>query len=469
MRILVVFAYSSSMNQGMGGAFKAIAEWGCRSEEDLDVFVREEIKRVKKELSRFKESFNRGLDFVGWNLVRGEEDVLRMSSKVQDSDVTAVLVYMFTSHLYSHTFLTFNKPLIFFTKEYLGKFYGYNVRTYFSWRLAKIGREQWVSVIWDDYNRLEWELRALYAISKLRNTRIVFIGKPASWTGLLSWGYASYEFLREMEDVFGVRVSFLPLEEFVQEFKKLRISPEAREIYRDFLKSAAKVDKGIDESSALKAVSMYLFLQKIVKEEKAGAIAINCYESDLINETKTTPCFALSRLNDEGTVSACEGDPNALLGMLIGSFIADRPVFMGDPVLNPTVDRVINAHCTCPTKLRGYASSPVPYIATTHYESGKGLTPQVVMDEGEKVTTICISPNLKKVVAMGGVIIKSNMGYPICRTQVELEVDNGAKLWNVCKPFGAFVHMINFYGDYINELKSFCRNFGVQFLPDATL
>jgi hypothetical protein len=446
---------------GMAEGFTPVAEWGWATSEEE---IRKEMEGVKKELGRIEEDFNGEVKFEGWDIIHSEDEVLKKSFEVQSSDVDGVLVFpCATTITYTHAFLSFNKPLIFFIKEFSKPFYGGNLLgAHLDWDLCNIKRSHWVSIVSDSYGELSEKIRVVRAISKLKRAKILCMGPLHKYIGGKALRRGSYEVLRKAQEKLGIAVEFVSLEELTKEFEKKEISDEIRESYKEFL-SKAKSSEIKDEESALKAVKVYFILKEMIERTKSDVLTISCYQTKLIDEIGTTPCYAIAKLNEEGIVAGCEADFDALINMLITSYVAGKPVFMGDPVFNERVPKIINAHCLCPSKLGGYDKEGEPYIATTHYESGKGLTYQTIMKKGQKITATLLSPDLSAMIIIRGIITNSNMNYPICRAQVEFEISDPEGLWKECELHIPFIgHMINVYGDYTREIAEACRLLGIE-------
>lgn len=456
MKIECLFVWGSS-GMGHDEIGFTIAQ-GRQGGIQTDIEVKEEINNVKEELSKIEKKFDGELEFGGWDIVHNEDELLKKSIKLQSSDVDAVLIYIFRFISFSLAPLTFNKPLIFFSKQYKKPFYCDYSATCIDWPLKKINKGHWATIVRDSYDQLLEKIKVLHVISKLKHTKLLCIGPPNMPNVPPSIaGFSIYESIRIAQEKMGITIEFVTLKEFIEEFKKMGITNEIRGVYDDFLGKAKEKNMEIKEKSALEAVKIYFLLKKMIKNTNANAITINCYATNLIDEINTTPCYALSKLNDEGIVAACEGDLCNLIAMLMASYIADKPVFFCDSEYNPKVGTIISCHCACPTKLSGYNKEIEPYIATTHYESGKGLTPQVIMKKGQEVTIITLPYDLNSTIIAKGVIKDSNMGFPICRTQVEIEMNNPEEFYNRSSQLGCFRHMAVVYGDHTRELKEMCH------------
>jgi hypothetical protein len=170
------------------------------------------------------------------------------------------------------------------------------------------------------------------------------------------------------------------------------------------------------------------------------------------------PCIAWLRLNDEGSVGACEADWNAAISMRLTSYLFDRPGFMQDPAPNTVNNTLMGAHCSCPTKLAGFDKDHEPFILRSHSESNTGVSPQVLWREGQKVTIMKFQGPESIILGTGRVL--RNIETPPaggCRTSVELELDGVAD----CRDTKGF-HQLFIYGDHEMGFKAYCQLAGIQ-------
>lgn len=447
------------LKAGITEGFTPVNVWGwARSDKQ----VAEEIERVKKDLSEIEREFDGEIEFEGWDMLHVEDDILEKSYEIQTGDIDGVIVFGVAQFWgYLGSFYTFNKPIIFFGREYTEPPYGFNLLTeHINWILKSIGKQGWACTVVDSYEKLKKEIRAIRAFAKLKKAKVICIGKPNEWKGAEKWG--NYRTIRIMQEKTGINVKFISLDEIEREYEKMEETENMKEDYQKFLQSAES-QHDLDEDSARNAVKFYYLMRKIVEDVEADAVTINCYATNLIDRIGTTPCYALARLNDEGIIAACEADFSALFNMMMVSYLTDKPCFMGDAVYNEERCNVINAHCSCPTKLSGYKNRGEPYIATSHYESEKGLTPQVIMKKGQEITITLLPTNMESMVIAKGVITDVNMGYPMCRTQVEFKVENFDEFLKACEDnINFFEHMVNVYGDHREEVARLCRLLGLN-------
>jgi len=119
---------------------------------------------------------------------------------------------------------------------------------------------------------------------------------------------------------------------------------------------------------------------------------------DLIN-TRGNSLSSISLLNTKGFPASCEGDIPLLISMAMGTWISNKPVFMGN-IAFIDEDNIYITHCTAP--LIG------PYILNTHFESGLSVGVRVDYPVGEKATLYRVDPGLNKLRVISGVIVESD-------------------------------------------------------------
>ena len=263
-------------------------------------------------------------------------------------------------------------------------------------------------------------------------------------------------------DVIGTTLHYLPLNRWVDEVHKMETTDEVRALAEHYTKLAKEIREPTSED-ILNAAKNYFVARRIMAAENCDGIALNCL--DLVRHARTPcpPCIAWSKLNDEGSVGACEADWNAAISMrLIGSLF-ERPGFMQDPAPNTVNNTLMGAHCTCATKLGGFNTKPEPFILRNHHESETGVAPQVLWRVGQEVTVMEFNGPAQIIVGTGRVT--RNFETPKeggCRTSVELAMDNVPDSMDI-KGF----HQLFIYGKLEHEIQAYGKLAGIEVLPIA--
>ena len=214
-----------------------------------------------------------------------------------------------------------------------------------------------------DFKDIDEALQLLEARKKLQNTRIALFGFPpplfSRWHHL-----PDFELAREK---LGVQFSAVELRELVAQLPMVD-NKEVQTVAERWMQEAKEVIEP-SKSDVTEAALVYLALTKILKQEKANALAINCLEMMRVLSAPP-PCYALTRLRDEGVHAACEADVIALLTMMLLGYLTDAPAFMGNIVGTIPESNILSiSHCVVPTKWQVSAS----HLGAMCYETITGF------------------------------------------------------------------------------------------------
>jgi hypothetical protein len=299
-----------------------------------------------------------------------------------------------------------------------------------------------------DLDWLSTGLRMLNTIVQMRNSRICMVHKNETKDRKL--------------DVIGTTLHYIPRKRWPEEYHKTETTDEVKSIAEYYRKNARNIvePSGQDIINAAKG---YVTARRILKAENCDGISIDCLPLVRHRQVPCPPCIAWLRLNDEGSVGACERDWNAAIGMRLVSLLFGKPSFMQDPAPNTVKNTLMAAHCSCPTKLDGFDKPPEPFILRSHSESEMGVSPQVLWRTGQKISVVEFNGPEKLYVGTGTVL--RNIDTPPaggCRTSVEVELDNVADSRDT-KGF----HQLFVYGDIEHDLKTYCQLAGIKAEPLA--
>jgi len=317
--------------------------------------------------------------------------------------------------------------------------------------LLKLPHRVYLSKDKDDLSVI---LRSLYVKDRISKTKALCIGEP-KYEPFHSpdWGYAMVRAVQERFGLKWIQMSSQSLLKRWEEWKRKKIDVQD-------LKDTARRIYYAGDKQLIDAKRMYLLLKSLIEETRADAFTINCLASIILPKLDITPCYALSRLNDEGIVSACEADTTTLLDMLITVYASDSPGFMANPYLFPSDNRMVLSHCSSPT-LHSYKEKKkdrfdiYPYF---DHPSEQALAPQV-FKSSETVTVTGISVNqLDRMLVIKGKI-ERNTYFSTCRTQVVIKVDSEVK--DIAKDYQGR-HWIMVYGDHSRIIQRVNDTLGVE-------
>ncbi|HUT92380.1 MAG TPA: hypothetical protein VMY37_22990 [Thermoguttaceae bacterium] len=261
-------------------------------------------------------------------------------------------------------------------------------------------------------------------------------------------------------DVIGTTLHYIPLDRWVDEFNKAETTDEVRALADYYTKQAKEIREPKPED-VLNAAKNYFVAKRIMAAEGCDGISLNCLDLVRHKRIPCAPCIAWSKLNDEGSVGACEADWNAAISMRLVSLLFERPGFMQDPAPNTVENTLMGAHCSSPTKLDGFNAEPEPFILRNHHESETGVAPQVLWRVGQEATVMEFDGPDKIIVGTGRVT--RNFDTPSeggCRTSVELAMDDVSDTMDT-KGF----HQLFIYGKLDHELRAYGKLAGIEVLP----
>lgn len=260
--------------------------------------------------------------------------------------------------------------------------------------------------------------------------------------------------------VIGATLHHVPLERWVEEWTKAQETDEVKALAAEFSKTAQKAVEP-NAQDVLNSAKCYFVAKRIMAAENCQGISLNCL--GLMGERRIPcpPCMAWLKLNDEGSVGCCECDWNAAISLRLCALLCRRPGFMQDPCPNTVNGTLMGAHCSSPTKLRGFDQQPEPLILRSHSESALGVSPQVIWPLGEPATVMKFTGPESMIIGTGKVV--SNIDTPPaggCRTSVELAMDAVADPRD-CKGF----HQLFILGNVAKQLKDYCELAGIKVVP----
>lgn len=268
----------------------------------------------------------------------------------------------------------------------------------------------------------EYIIKRINELTKINvKYRFGIIGKPSDW---LIASNVNYENAKRLHNIELVDISINKVSDYY--FKSIN------DYNLEFKYDSKEIDK---------ALKLHKVLNKIKEEYNLNGLTIRCF--DLLNKLKTTSCLSLALLNKEGIVATCEGDVPTMISMHVLNKLTNQVGFQANPSrIDVENKKMILAHCTLPLNMVD------KYNLDTHFESGIGVAIKGYLKE-EKVTIFKLSKNLKDYYVTTGTIIKNLEESNLCRTQIEVSIDDNIEYF-LNRPYGN--HHVVIYGDYKNKI-----------------
>ncbi|MBI4579987.1 MAG: hypothetical protein HY718_09820, partial [Planctomycetes bacterium] len=304
--------------------------------------------------------------------------------------------------------------------------------------------------------------RQFRAIHRLKETKVLYVGGGHP---------APEKYVAEVKAKFGTQIDTLDYKRIVETYEALDAAAVEAETDR-WIKNAEKVVEPPREDIA-KSARMCLALQKVLADEKAQAITINCLGLFGMKAMPAYPCFGFTRLNDVGLIGVCEADLLSTMTQIIYTHLGGKPGFVTDPVFDTSNNTVIHAHCVAATKMDGPAGESMPYAIRTHLEDYKGAVLQTKMRIGQEITMaklVGVDPNVKQppqisasplesygvntmLVSAGRIVDVPDVDRG-CRTKITVKVADARKM---LEQWSHGLHRVIFYGNQIADTRRLGR------------
>jgi len=390
-----------------------------------------DIQKLENILADIQLKSGLEVEFVGGDVVRISSDVEKLKEKIGDAD--GILAFNLSSGVGAlfRGIVDFGVPTILFSQPYSGH----------DWSavagMVKKGKRVDVLAT-SDYNEILSRIRLIDVIRRLKETKIIYIRN----------GGVNTDYAARVKEKYGVEIISVDHNRLVDLYNSTDLKAAEEDAERWITNALKMVEPSRDE--IIKSSRMYLAIKKLLEEESTSAITINCLGLFLQGALPAYPCLAFSRLNDEGLTGVCEADLDSTLTQLIVGYIAKKPGFVSDPVIDTATNTVIHAHCVAATRMDGPTNEPAPYIVRSHLEDDKGASLQVLMRVGQKVTVAKLVGLNTMLISTGEIIASPDVDRG-CRTKITTKVPNARK---VLDNWSGGVHRVIFYGDWVEDLTN---------------
>lgn len=308
-------------------------------------------------------------------------------------------------------------------------------------RLHQDGEKGKIVYLDDDTNKnwqdeLEKIVRHQTVFHQLKQTKLGIVGEPSNWL------VASMPEFSTIKKIWGPEIIKIELEELKSLIANVK-DEQINEDHHYFTNRSTEVIEPT-KKELKNVVKVYAALKQMINKYELTSVSVRCF--DLVTDLKTTGCYALSKLNDDGIIAGCEGDLVSTLGMIWANFLTNQIIWMANPAqLDESNNSIWLAHCTVPTSL------VENYKLRSHFESGIGVGIQGELSKG-KITIFRVGgKRLDKIWVSNGEIIEAGSSENLCRTQVKVKLHGSAKATDLLTaPLGN--HILLMRGSHAKEL-----------------
>ena len=410
---------------------------------NLDVSA--EMRRIDGILAGMAERFD-GIRFEGGDLFRAMDgsDVPESAAALGNPD--GLLVFNLTSTVGAslRRLAALGPPTVLFSQPYSGH----------EWSAVaglQAAGHRILCLATSDFGEIPGACRLVRTIHRLRNTRIIHISN----------GPFNADRAARIRERFGATVVSVLPDRVNAAYKAVSEDAAVAEMH-EWKSGAERVVEPSDRTIA-DAGRLYLALRRIMDEEHAQAVTIDCLALFAAKVLPAYPCLAFAKLNDLGLTGVCEADMDSTLTQLILTYAFGVPGFVSDPVIDTSNNTVIHAHCVSATRMDGPSGPRAPYIIRSHLEDDKGASLQVRMRIGQVITTAKLV-NLDTMLISTGTITDTPDVDRGCRTKITTKVADARK---VLRHYSGGLHRVIAYGDRTAAIEDLATLMGLNVVREC--
>ena len=412
--------------------------------------LQQEMAFYRAEFARMKDEFA-DIDFAVDELVTTAAQVSALRDRLAIVDgILAIHLNIDVGDIFS-AILAAARPTVIFARPYSG----HEWVDFGEIRRQPLGAKL-DCLLTTDTNQLAVAVRPFRAIHHLREAKVI---------NLSTADFSDYA--AKVKSKFGTEIKPVGLDRMVALYNSISDRNAGAEADR-WIKGAAQVVEPPPED-IFRSAKLALAFEKLLDEEKATAMTVDCYGTmwDKTIKLPAYPCLGFSRLNNMGLGGICESDLRSTMTHIIFQGLVGRPGFVSDPTVDESRGSIILAHCMGTLRMDGPGKPAAPYKIRTVLERQEGVVPQVEMRVGERVTqAILVGMDTMRyftgTVIAAPVRLEDDRG---CRTKIEVRIDGDiTRLWQNWRDG---LHRQTVYGDISKELGFFARFKEIRLIDEA--
>ncbi len=412
--------------------------------------LKNEVRFYESEFAKLKHELS-DVEFVVDELVTSAEQAGRLKGRLKDVDGILAIHFNIGVRPILDEILSAGKPTVVFAVPYSG--HGWT--GFGALQKQQLGAKM-ECMLTSDYKQLAVAVRPFRAIHHLREAKILNVTERS---------FDRYS--KDIKNKFGTEIKQVELKRVQDAYDGIS-DREARLETERWIKEAEKVVEP-PKREVFKSCKLALALERLLDEEDATVMAVDCYGTmwDKTIKLPAYPCLGFTRLNNMGLGGICESDLQCAMTHILFQGLVGKPGFISDPTVDESNNSIILAHCLGTTKMDGPDGPAAPYKLRTVMERQEGVVPQVEMRIGEKVTQAkLIGTDL--LLYFTGEIIDAPVSVDVdraCRTKITVKVHGDVTtLW---KNWSYGLHRQTCYGDISEDLARFCRFKEIELVNEA--
>lgn len=442
-----------------GIVHEAAYEGSCRNGKLENMTYEVEMNRLNKNLENIKNKISslelpRGVEFLEpvtvYSLVKKGDPDIHVPHPLYDALTRDD--YQTDLYVVTHEFVglkiaeIYKKPVVILTGA------GWAVCTPAAVR--QLGIPSFQVKTWEELMSL---VNVFKACKSVQNTKILSV---TNFPSRIPWGVLStITNLDILKERYNIGYRFVDYDEL---FRKMDLivndrayKDEAVEIAESLMKNAGK--SNMSKEDVVHSVEYYQAVRSIMKEYGCNAFTVECFELCSSMEPwkrRFTPCLTHALHKDSGIPSACEGDINVLLAMMLEMYLSGKAVYMGNQDVYPEDDTLKIHHSVASLRMNGFNNAGTPYDIHSFTESGFGVNLRHDFNKEleQEVTVSRFDPTGTEILLTRGKIIGgSGMEGCGCAQNILISIPDGKKFFEETQDFGN--HLAVVFGDYVDDIR----------------
>ncbi len=259
----------------------------------------------------------------------------------------------------------------------------------------------------------------------------------------------------------GVSVLNIPLRDVVSAFNNVSETDINTDLAK--LKDESTVD-GLNDMELSESVRTYYAFKDVLRGFNGAGVL--CQEILLEKGLGTVPCYAMSRLLEDGIVTTCECDIPTAVAMLITQELAGNAWFLEFYTLDMDRELLMLSHCGYGNCNKAACRKAIKAQPCFPGYNGGGIAYEFAAQEGPvTIVSLTLSPNGRyKLVAVSAEAVKADP-CPIACPQMFIRFkgkDLNQGIDDFCQS-GAMHHMAVGYGDISKEVRCLAELLDIEF------
>ncbi len=270
---------------------------------------------------------------------------------------------------------------------------------------------------------------------RLNKSKILMIGKPHDWV-------LTSEFIAPLAP-FKTKIFPVTVKELIRTYELVdpQKANEAAEYWLD-----KKDTEFLPRSEFYNTAVNYLAIKILLEKYDANMLTLRCGE---LQPKSSSICLTMERLNEEGIISACEGDLEAVFSLKILNMLTKKLCWMTNISHIDFIDNLLYlTHCTVPLDLFNINSTYLFKNAPDYDFIEEFLDVRQPQD----ITIFRIGKD-SRVDILEGTVNSEILGkYNFCRSAMQIQANTSLFDWydNICGN-----HQVVVYGKYADQLRHF--------------